>query len=124
MRTSLLAAAAAAAALPLLLLPPLAATAAETTTGSARATAPETLVIAGTRFRLAEVRVPDGSCEGVPCAQAAQARLAELAAAGPMTCSREARLGHGVYRSRCRLADGRDVAGILTGEGLLQVAAP
>lgn len=118
MRTYLLAAA-------LLLLPPQAATvAAETTTGPARATAPETLVIAGTRFRLAEVRVPDGSCGGVPCADAARARLAELAAAGgPVTCSREARLGHGVYRSRCRLADGRDVAGILTGEGLLQVAA-
>ena len=102
-----------------LLLLPAAARAEDSVTGPARATAAETLVIAGTRFRLAGVAAPDRSCGMVSCAEAARARLAALAATGPVTCTRAARLGHGVYAGACRLADGRDPAQVLVQEGLL-----
>jgi endonuclease YncB( thermonuclease family) len=111
-------------AAPLLLLAALAAAgqapAADTVTGPARATGPETLVVANARVRLAGFAAAEGSCGAVPCAEAARARLAELVASGPVTCSRDARLGHGVYAGACRLADGRDPARVLAGEGLLR----
>ena len=109
----------------LLFLLPAAVLAEDSLTGPARATAAETLVIAGTRFRLAGVAAPDAErrCGMVACAEAARARLAALAGTGPVTCSRDARLGHGVYQGTCRLADGRDPAQILLAEGLL-VPAP
>lgn len=110
--------------LALLFLPP-AARAEGSVTGPARATAAETLVIAGTRFRLAGVAAPDAErrCGMVSCAEAARARLAALAGTGPVTCTRGSRLGHGVYQGTCRLADGRDLARLLVEEGLL-VPAP
>lgn len=104
-----------------LLLLPEAAAAADSATGPARAGASDTLVIGGTRFRLAGVAAPAAGrlCQAVPCAEAARARLAALIAAGPVTCGRDARLGHGVYEGTCRLADGRDIGRILLAEGLL-----
>lgn len=108
-----------------LLLAPAGAVAADSLTGPARATAAETLVIQGTRFRLAGVTAPDPGrrCGMTACAEAARARLAALAGTGPVTCTRDARLGHGVYQGTCRLADGRDPAQLLVEEGLL-VPAP
>jgi endonuclease YncB( thermonuclease family) len=106
-------------ALLLALLATAPALAADTITGPARATAPETLVVANARFRFVGFAAVEGSCVGVPCAEAARARLAELVAAGPVTCTRGARLGHGVYAGTCRLADGRDPARVLAEEGLL-----
>lgn len=104
---------------------PALAAAADTVTGPARATAPETLVIANTRVRFAGFAAPsaEARCGPASCAEAARARLAELVAAGPVTCTREARLGHGVYQGSCRLADGRDPARVLADERLLRPEA-
>lgn len=107
-----------------LLLLPGAAAAADNLTGPARASAADTLVIGGTRFRLAGVAAPaaDRLCGGLPCIKAARARLAALVTAGPVTCGRDTRLGHGVYEGTCRLADGRDLGHLLRAEGLLDAA--
>ena len=93
-----------------------------TLSGEARALAPETVVIKGTRVRFAGFSAPpaDARCGGGACADAATERLAELVAGGPLTCSRATRLGHGVYAGSCRLADGRDPARVLADEGLLR----
>lgn len=99
--------------------------AADTVAGPARATAPETLVVANARVRFAGFEpAEEGSCGPAACAEAARARLAELVASGPVTCTRDARLGHGVYQGSCRLADGRDPARVLADEGLLRPARP
>ena len=82
------------------LLPAGVALAQDEATGQARAVAPDSLAIGGTRFRLAGV-------EGVPQGEVA---LQALVGAGTVTCSRERRFGHGVYEGRCRLADGSDVS--------------
>jgi endonuclease YncB( thermonuclease family) len=81
-------------------------------------------VVANVRIRLAgfTAPAPDARCGKVPCAEKAMARLAELAAMGPVTCTRGARAGHGVYSGTCQLADGRDSARILGDEGLSQPA--
>ena len=98
-----------------------AALAADTVTGPARATASETLVVANARVRLAGFAAAEGACGALACAEAARARLAELvASSGPVTCTRGARLGHGVHEGTCRLADGRDPARVLADEGLLR----
>lgn len=101
--------------------------AADTVTGPARATAAETLVVANARVRFAGYAAPpeDARCGMTSCAEVARARLAALVAAGgPVTCVREARLGHGVYQGSCRLADGRDPARVLADEGLLKAESP
>jgi endonuclease YncB( thermonuclease family) len=96
--------------------------AADTVSGPARATAPETLVVANVRIRFTGFTAPasDARCGEAACAEKAVARLAELAATGPVTCTRGARAGHGVYSGTCRLADGRDPARVLAEEGLLR----
>jgi endonuclease YncB( thermonuclease family) len=95
---------------------------ADTLTGPARATAPETLVVANARIRFNgyDALPADAICGGRPCAEAAVAHLGELVAAGSVTCERGARAGHGVYAGSCRLADGRDPAVVLAEEGLLR----
>jgi hypothetical protein len=105
-----------------LLLAPSMSQAADTVSGPARATAPETLVVANVRIRFAGFTAPalDARCGEAACAEKAVARLAELAATGPVTCTRGARAGHGVYSGSCHLSDGRDPAQILAGEGLLR----
>jgi endonuclease YncB( thermonuclease family) len=101
-----------------------AAQAADTVSGPARATAPETLVVANVRIRFEgfTAPAPNARCGDASCADKAVARLTELAATGPVTCRRGARAGHGVYAGTCQLADGRDPARILADEGLLQPA--
>jgi endonuclease YncB( thermonuclease family) len=105
-----------------LLLAPSMTQAADTVSGPARATAPETLVVANVRIRFAGFTAPasDARCGEATCAEKAVARLVELVATGPVTCTRGARAGHGVYSGSCRLADGRDPAQVLAGEGLLR----
>lgn len=98
------------------------ASAADTVTGPARATAAETLVVANGRVRFAGFVAAEGTCGTVSCAEAAQARLAELVTSGPVTCTRATRLGHGVHEGTCRLTDGRDPARVLADEGLLRPA--
>jgi endonuclease YncB( thermonuclease family) len=107
---------------PALILTSGTALAADTVSGPARATAPETLVVANVRIRFSgfTAPAPDARCGETACADKALARLAELAATGPVTCTRGVRAGHGVYSGTCRLADGRDPAQVLAGEGLLR----
>ena len=72
--------------------------AADELSGPAKVRGPETLAIAG-------------------------ARVEALAAAGPVTCAKERRLGHGYFLGRCRAADGTDPAERLLRQGLLRPEA-
>lgn len=101
-----------------------AAVAADEAAGPARVLDPATIVIGGLRIRLAHVTPPveDERCGPEDCAASAKARLTELVGQGPLRCSRERRLGHGVYEGRCRLWDGSDVAEALLTQGLARPA--
>ena len=103
--------------------------AADELSGPAKVRGPETLAIAGARVRLAGVEAPDATARcatadgGTSCEEAATAALEALAAAGPVTCVKERRLGHGYFLGRCRAADGTDPAERLLRQGLLRPEA-
>ena len=101
--------------------PPVAAT--EPATGLAKARDEWTIAIGGVRVRLAGI-VPapaERRCEDdVSCAQAALALLATQVDARRIRCTRDQRLGHGVYLGRCTLEGGDDPAEILLRAGLAE----
>jgi succinoglycan biosynthesis protein ExoI len=118
---------AAAAALALALGGP--AQAADELSGPAKVRGPETLAIAGARVRLSGVEAPDAAARcatatgEASCEEAATAALEALAAVGPVTCTKERRLGHGYFLGHCRGADGTDPAEQMLREGLLRPEA-
>jgi endonuclease YncB( thermonuclease family) len=97
--------------------------------GPAKVRGPETLAIGGARVRLAGVEAPDATARcatadgEASCEEAATAALETLAATGPVTCTKERRLGHGYFLGLCRTADSTDPAERLLRQGLLQPEA-
>lgn len=96
--------------------------------GIARVLAPETVVISGTRIRFSGVVAPPaeqacaGSSSGT-CSSEAVLKLEGWLRDQAIHCTRARRLGHGVYQGVCSLPDGRDLAELLLGVGLLLPAA-
>lgn len=94
--------------------------------GQARALGPATIAIGGLRMRLAYIVAPEGSahCGTAACADIATQRLRALVTGRMVRCTKERRLGHGVYGGRCRLEDGTDLAETLLREGLAHSDGP
>ncbi len=91
----------------------------EEVSGPAKARDAVTLAIDGARYRLAGVDpFTDGKCGEATCAAAAEAALSRLVEAGPVTCLKLHKVGHGFFLARCRTSVGVDVAERLLEEGL------
>jgi endonuclease YncB( thermonuclease family) len=109
---------------------PGAASALDPLAGEARATGPTTIVVQGTRVRLAglDPSLATPACTERPdeCAQGAQAALEVLVAGQPVVCRPERRLGHGSLLGACDLPDARDLGESLISAGwaLPDAAAP
>jgi endonuclease YncB( thermonuclease family) len=96
----------------------------DTLSGTAIARDGTTVAIGGTRIRLAGLTAPDEArCGAKSCADAARVRLAALVDGHPIACTKERRLGHGIWQGRCTLADGTDPALVLLAEGLAKAGA-
>lgn len=96
----------------------------EPVSGVARARDGWTVAIGGVRVRFAGVLEPVAlrQCGKVACDEAARVRLAALVDGHEITCSRERRLGHGIYRGVCAVKEVGDPALVLLREGLLRAA--
>ena len=98
--------------------------------GEARAVGPSTILVQGSRVRLAglDPSLPAPACAGKPdgCAQGAQAALQALVAGQKVVCRPERRLGHGSLLGACELPDARDLGASLIAAGwaLPDAAAP
>jgi endonuclease YncB( thermonuclease family) len=87
--------------------------------GIATVTDGDTLRIGSVKVRLFGIDAPESAqvCNGWPCGAAATARLAELAGAGPATCTPRDVDRYGRLVATCTVA-GVDIGGQLVAEGL------
>jgi len=97
----------------------------EPATGTATMRDAVTVAMDGARYRLQGINPPaDGvACGEQSCLDAAMNELKHLISGQRITCTKLQRLGHGFFLSRCKLADGTDVAKHLLGEGLAKAEA-